>query len=71
MFKRFILLSCGLLLIVCFYGCKKSSEAEKAVEQVPVEQSAEEDTIIEETDSSDTTIDLSPMEDTTSETDSI
>jgi len=67
MFKRFILLSCALLLIVCFYGCKRSSAANKAAEQAPVEQTIEEETTIEQTDSSDTTKEQAPVEDTTSE----
>ena len=64
MFKRFLLLGCVVLLIVCFYGCKKSSEAEKAPELTPVEETTEEETIVEEID---TTEELAPVEDTTGE----
>ncbi len=59
MFKRFLLLGCVILLVVCFFGCKKSSEAEKAPVEAPVEEIM--------TEESDTTAEEAPVEDTTTE----
>ena len=59
MFKRFFLLSCVVLLMVCFLGCKKSSEAEKAPLEAPVEETM--------TEESDTTAEEVPAEEAVEE----
>jgi hypothetical protein len=64
MFKRFLLLGCVVLLVVCFFGCKKSSEAEKAPAEAPVEEimTEESDTTAEEVPAEESVEEAEPAE---------
>lgn len=63
-FKGLILVCCLFLLMVCFSGCKKSSEAGTTTEETTVEESTAEETMTETTD---TTAEEAPAEEVTEE----
>jgi hypothetical protein len=52
--KRFVMIACLVLLMVCFISCGKAPEAEEASEQPSTEITTEDTTAMEEAESMDT-----------------